>query len=378
MKKAPKTILVCCIRVIGDVILTTPLIEVLKRAYPDASIDMMVAAGTGAFLKRDPRIRNVIEAPSKEMGNHRSIWNDISVLRSIFKKYDMAINMNSADRGTLATICAGRELRVGFSEGDGFVWKKFLLTDPIPYDVSGHTAHLCKLVADALGISVSQIEVKVCWNDDDSELVRQRLDTVTEGSGYFVVHPFARWDYKYWSMESFVAVTDKIALEYGLTPIWTSSPDVKELALLDQFAPQCLSRPLIIRGEFSLNQMACLISRARLYLGLDTAVSHIAASTGVPMIALYGPTAMSRWFPWNNQGAADQYYGCQRGSFRNGNIVSIQKSCEHPSWCNRKNCINQCMSRISVEEVFVEAADLLHDEGRQMVAKQDNVGFVNG
>jgi heptosyltransferase-3 len=119
---------------------------------------------------------------------------------------------------------------------------------------------------------------------------------------------------------------------------------------------------LAIRGDFSLNQMACLISGARFYLGLDTAVSHIAASTGVPMIALYGPTAMNRWFPWNNQGAADQFYDCPRGTFRNGQILSIQQECEHPG-CVHERCVSPCIPRIQVDEVINGALALLEEFG---------------
>jgi len=66
--KHPETILICSIRVIGDVILTTPLVGILSEAYPHAAIDLMVAAGTGPFLRQDPRVRNIIEVSSKNVG----------------------------------------------------------------------------------------------------------------------------------------------------------------------------------------------------------------------------------------------------------------------------------------------------------------------
>ena len=62
-----KTILICSIRLIGDVILTTPLIGMLKNAFPDAAIDMLVASGTGSFLEQDPRIRTVLTVNSKQV-----------------------------------------------------------------------------------------------------------------------------------------------------------------------------------------------------------------------------------------------------------------------------------------------------------------------
>jgi heptosyltransferase-3 len=232
----------------------------------------------------------------------------------------------------------------------------------LPYDTAGHTAHLCKLVAEALGLEVSRLEVKLYWNEDDSRVVNSRLVTIPQGSGYFVIHPFARWEYKYWPMESFVGLSDEIARKYGLIPVWTAAPSPRECELLEQYASRCRYQPISIRGDFSLNQMACLIAGSQLYLGLDTAVSHIAASTGVPMIALYGPTAMNRWFPWNNSAAADQFYDCPRGTFRNGHIVAIQQECDHPG-CVHERCTSPCIPRISQEEVFAQAAQLLAERG---------------
>jgi len=374
----PETILICSIRLIGDVILTTPLVGLLKDAYPHAAIDLMVAAGTGSFLRQDPRIRNVIEVATKNVGGKRSLREDIGVLGRVFRNYDLAINMNASDRGNLAVVCAGRKVRVGFYENKGVVkdgWKKLLLSHPLAYDTAGHTAHLCKLVAQALGLDVSRLEAKLYWSDDDSRFVRSRLETLPKGNGYFVVHPFARWDYKFWPMESFVGLSDGIAHNFGLTPVWTAAPTPGERELLDRYAAQCRYQPISIPGEFSLNQMACLIAGSQLYLGLDTAVSHIAASTGVPMVALYGPTAMRRWFPWNNNAAADQFYDCSRGTFRNGHIVAIQQECDHPN-CVRERCTSPCMPRISQEEVITRASQLLAESGHVSCASTkvtDNV-----
>ncbi len=374
----PKTILICSIRVIGDVILTTPLLGILNKAYPLAAIDVMVAAGTGPFLRQDPRVRDVIEVSSKNVGGKRSLREDIGILSRVFRDYDLAINMNASDRGNLAVVCAGRKVRVGFFENRGFVkvgWKKLLLSNPLPYDTAGHTAHLCKLIADSLALDASRLEVKLYWDDADMKAVNSRLETLPKGNGYFVIHPFARWEYKFWPMESFVRLSDEIARNFGLIPVWTAAPAARECELLDQYAALCQYQPIRIRGEYSLNQMACLISGAQLYLGLDTAVSHIAASTGVPMIALYGPTAMNRWFPWNNSAASDQFYDCPRGSFRNGHIVSIQQECDHPG-CVHDRCLSPCIPRISLGEVYAKAAQLLAESGHLSVTGKNGNGNV--
>lgn len=66
MIEPPRSILVVCIRLIGDVILSTPLVGLLKSVYPDAEIDYLVNRGTGEFLGKDPRVRTVLYATNRE------------------------------------------------------------------------------------------------------------------------------------------------------------------------------------------------------------------------------------------------------------------------------------------------------------------------
>lgn len=360
-----KSILICSIRLIGDVILTTPLIKLLKESYPGAEIDVMVAAGTGGFLDRDQRIRSVLTVPSKQVQEIKGEYKNRTSLLQLFRSYDIAITMNASDRGNLVAVCAGREARIGFHENNGLLkagWKKLLLSIPLHYDTSEHVIMHSRHIAEALGIKAEKLEVTVYWNDSDKNIVESFLEDAAIKSQYFVIHPFARWEYKYWSMDSFVRLSDLIAEQLGLTPIWTASPDPAECIGLQKYSKKCRVRPQIISGTFSLNQMACLIAGAALYIGLDTAVTHIAASTGVPVVALYGPTETYRWFPWDNWGPLDQLKECARGHYRNGNIALIQEDCQHAN-CIRPECKNQCMRRISVDGVF-ETVEMLLKETR--------------
>jgi heptosyltransferase-3 len=153
--------------------------------------------------------------------------------------------------------------------------------------------------------------------------------------------------------------------KYGLQPIWTSSPDREEIALLHESAHLCKHQPVLVAGELSLNQMTCLLSRSSLYVGLDTAISHLAATTGVPMVALYGPTISAWWAPWNNAGPVAQQWTLPRGTQRNGNIMVIQKDWECVP-CGRAGCDDsgmesRCMAGIEVGEVL-DAVGLLLDK----------------
>jgi heptosyltransferase-3 len=359
----PASVLIANIRLIGDVVLTTPLVALLKEAFPDVAIDMLVNRGTGEFLEKDPRIRRVLYSEKWAEGSSSL---SVGYLKTIFRKYDVSICMNASDRGNIAAAIAGKSVRLGFFNPDaksGIWWRKMFLSRALRSREDIHVVENCREVAHALGIMSKSLHVRIFWDRSDEEKVSRLLDSIQVRGSYFVVHPFARWRYKYWDINQFIQSSDTISHTYGLTPVWTSSPDGEEIELLRSAAARCDVAPLLVPGMLSLNQMACLIYQARLYIGLDTAISHIAASTGTPMVALYGPTQLWRWHPWNNNADPDfslpQYY---RGTLRSGHITTLQAPCEHEP-CIRPNCYsegmeNPCMMKLTAQDLCREV-DLL-------------------
>lgn len=358
----PSSVLIANTRLIGDVLLTTPLVQILADAFPGIAIDFLANRGTGEFLEKDPRIRRVIysEKWKKSSGGMGSGY-----LFQLLNRYDLAITMNTGDRGAAAVTAASRGLRVGFFQADkpfsSFI-RKLIYTHPLPLNVDEHMVLLCRQISDALGLPSRQLRVGIHWDDAD----RQQVASLFEHGGsrpYLVIHPFARWRYKYWDIARFCEVSDRLAETHGLQPVWTSSPDKEEVTLLRAAAEGCRIRPLLIPGSLTLNQMACLLQGAALYVGLDTAITHIAASVGIPMVALYGPTELWRWHPWDNQDVSyESFKPGYRGPVRSGNMVTLQAGCEHQP-CIRPHCYgaveNPCMMAVSADEVCREATQLL-------------------
>lgn len=363
----PTNVLIAINRHIGDVILSTPLVALLKDAIPDIVIDMLVNRGAGEFLEKDPRIRNVIYS-DKWKYNKRGPSS--GYLLALFRNYDLAISMNASDRGAIAIMAASRRFRVGYYDQDRPIsrfCRKMLYSHPIPFQGDLHTVMRCQQIAEAIELPCEHLTVKIFYDSSDAD----QVSTVLGNSGlvgpYFVIHPFARWNNKYWDISNFVELSDHVAKKYNLTPVWTSSPDKEEINNLAGAVKNCSVKPIVIPGIFSLNQIAALIQSAKLYVGLDTAISHIAASIGVPMVALYGPTKMWCWHPWNNKVLVSDYENTivTRGTYRSGAIVAMQSACEYSPLCMYPQCFqdmctyNPCMLTLSPQDVFQEVMVLL-------------------
>lgn len=370
MHGVPKTILIVNIRLIGDVILTTPLIGLLREAFPDSAIDLLVNRGSGEFLEKDPRVRTVLYHDGGEIGPKQG---KSRYLRQIFRRYELAINMNASDRGCFAALLAGARWRSGLYYGNRFwsdIWKRLFFSHPVKYPFPIHYARLCQVIAEKLGMPVRGLKARVFWDDEDRRIVAKLLEDKGVPGPYFVMHPFARWRYKYWQLEKFAIVSDAVAERFTMQPIWTSSPEPSEKTALAQAASLCRIQPVLIPGELNLTQMVYLLSQASLYVGLDTAISHLAATTGIPLIALYGPTIADWWSPWNNDGPITQQCPLPRGKQRTGNIIVIQS--ERPCVpCGRSGCDDRgeespCLLEIDSADVLVAVEELLghhHDRG---------------
>ncbi len=355
--KAPRSILIANIRLIGDVLLTTPLIGLLHEAYPDAAIDILANKGTAEYLRADSRVRAVITTKNSEFDADAQQGH---YLPRIFRKYDWALNLNASDRGNTAVCLAGKRVRLGFSDEPARaknLWKRLGLTHHLPYTDEGHVVERCARVATALGLPVSSLRVEMPFTDAHSQKVQQVLTELGVGADFAVVHPFARWDYKYWRAEGFAEASDYIHEAYGLDMLWTSSPDKAEIKLLREAAALCKYPPKLCPGLLNLNEVSALLARAKLYLGLDTAISHIAASHAdrLPIVALYGPTLIERWHPWNPLGPATAQLKARRGIQYNGLIATVQKDWECVP-CGLANCddrggLSPCVQQITVEEV---------------------------
>jgi heptosyltransferase-3 len=223
------------------------------------------------------------------------------------------------------------------------------------------------VVAEKLGLTVTRLEAKVFWDTTDETKVDSILSKLAVNGDYFVIHPFARWRYKFWQQEKFADVSDAITEKYGLQPVWTSSPAPEEQQALVAAASLCRIRPALIPGELNLNQMTCLLSRSKLYVGLDTAISHLAATVGIPMVALYGPTHTDWWSPWNNDGPVEQQCPLLRGKQRTGSIIVIQKDMPCVpcglGGCNDNGIEPPCMLDIEVSEVLDAVNELMLERG---------------
>ncbi len=292
LKKAPSKILVIAMQFLGDVLLATPVIHSLRQAYPDAQIDVLVYKNTGAMLEGNPDISHIIGTPNRP---NRTEF--LGLVRQIFRQYDLAVATQTGDRPFLYTLLASsfRLAAVPQKALKGW-WKRFFVHRWVEFDnQETHTVLQHLKLLDL--IDVPPLPVLVAPQQSDNQGLFEKFPFLTQDTGFVVLHPHPQWTYKQWTIEGWVAIAHYLH-SLGLTVVLSSGPAQQELDYVVSIQQQISDNTINLAGQVSLAQLAIIIDKAKLYIGPDTGITHLAAATQTPVITLFGPTNPVKWAPW--------------------------------------------------------------------------------
>lgn len=298
-------VLIIAMRRLGDVLLTTPLIRSVKRAFPAASIEALVFAGTEEILTGNPDLDCVIAVPER-LGFDGSL----RLVRRLWRRYDLALSTQSGDRPTILALLAGRQ-SAGPIEATGLsaTIKRLVLARSYTTDRGRHRIVDLLRLAEVLGIPAAT-EI-VCPRGN----VRSGLMPT---NAYAVVHAVPKYTYKRWTTEGWRRLAAELRGR-GLATIVIGAK--ADRVYLDEVWHGCdVAR---LDGTLTWPELSTLIAAARVYIGPDTAVTHLAAATGTQTVALYGPTDPRIWGPWPVGGLEPPWAAA--GTIQNrGNVWLVQ------------------------------------------------------
>jgi heptosyltransferase-3 len=129
--------------------------------------------------------------------------------------------------------------------------------------------------------------------------------------------------YKRWTLKGWQDVVRHLD-SMGLRIVIVGGSDKEEADYVRQFMQTCSVKAADLTGRLKFSETAKLIASCKVYIGLDTAVTHLAAATGAPTVALYGPTNPVKWAPWPHGFREDRNPFERRGTQRVGNVVLVQ------------------------------------------------------
>jgi heptosyltransferase III len=331
-------ILVVILRRLGDVLLTTPLIRSLKRAYPQARIDALVFAGTEGVLAGNPDLSDIISMPA-----HPRLAETLALSARLFRRYDLAVSAQTGDRPIAFAIMASSR-SIGPTEpiGAASAIKRALLSRSCIRNRTDHRVVDILRLTEVIGIPAHR-EV-VC----PPAAARVQL---APAQPYAVIHAAPMFVYKRWTAEGWGALAAGLR-ERGVAVVASGAASDRDyLDAIWRDAPV-----LRLDGKLAWPEVTGLIAAARVYIGPDTAITHLAAATGTPTVALYGPTDPRLWGPWPRDGLEPAWQAA--GTIqRRGNVWLVQNPlpclpCQLEGCERRLDSHSQCLDELTVTQVL--------------------------
>ena len=315
-KSPPGRLLIICIRRMGDVLLVTPLIRTFKQHWPETKIDLLVFKGTESVISANPDIENIIS-----IEEHTGFFQHYPLIKKFFRVYDMAVSTLPGDKATLYAYFAAK-YRIGMLDaGKSRWWKRLLLSEAVEFDnISTHTVIMNLRLAEILQLNPCS-EIIIAWKEADQQKVLQLIDTTKKLA---ILHLLPKFSYKEWVKEGWIGVANWL-LQTGYTVVLTGDKNESEkkiaAELLDRLPKDVINRV----GHLSLSQLGFLLSLAKIYIGPDTVVTHMAAALGTPTLALFGPSNPVKWGPWPKAWALNNPF-VRIGSQHRNNVYLMQGS----------------------------------------------------
>lgn len=336
-----KTILLRLPNWIGDLVMATPTLRALRISFPQARIVALGKPWARELLAEHPAVDEVIAYPFQKKS--QGLGARFQLIKAIKERLpDWGLLFPNSLSSALLFYMAGIPQRVGYITGGRGAFLNHGLEPPLsPPPLVDYYLGLMK------GFSLEkdwEREFFLPLSEDAKKKAHELWNDLGVKPGEPVVglNPGAAWGAsKRWLPERFAEVGDLFAREGGAKITLFGSPE--EIPLAQKIALGMKQPPLILAGKDNLKILPALLSRCNLFITNDTGPMHIAASQGVPLVVIFGPTDPRQ---------TAHYLGGIK-------IISKELQCAP---CFKRECPykhHECMVGITAAEVFAAGAELL-------------------
>ena len=298
-----KNILVNALINLGDVVVSTGAIKLLRIAYPDARITLLCKGVVRQAVENNPVIDEVIVFDYKANKNSISGMLDmVKLLKS--RKFDLSISFDRKFRPAILCMLAGIPVRVGpdkiFEDKPSKVTWLYthVVKLPADFETTIQAENYQAIVRGFTGLDIHEKPVFARITDSNhkkADELLKRLPRTDKVIGLCVKGTFGL---KTWPKEYFAQVVNALNEKYNAAFFVVGAPNDRDYS--DEVIKE-INLPIEnFCGDTSLTDLAALISKVDLFLTVDTGATHIAATTGVKMVTVYGCTTPKRWHPVND------------------------------------------------------------------------------
>jgi ADP-heptose:LPS heptosyltransferase len=261
---------------IGDIVLATPIVEKLRRHFPEARIDFLLRRGNESLLENHPHLRQVI-VWDKKNGKYGNLLKIAKQVRS--ERYDYVINCHRFASSGFITALSRAKNKIGF-ENNPFAAS---YTRKVAHDIDSgkHEVERNLTLIDELTDSAME-RPKLYPGDADYDRVREYQQVP-----YVCIAPTSVWFTKQWPADKWVELIGQLGGELRVYLVGGLEDKDSCRAIVDRCSGSSVTN---VAGELTLLQTAALLQKARTNYVNDSAPLHLASAMNAPVTAVFCST----------------------------------------------------------------------------------------
>ncbi len=292
-------ILILRLRSMGDVVLLTPALRLLKEWRGDLRVSVVIEPRFRELLEANPFVDELLDAPQGS-GWHRA-REQARLLRGLrARQFEVCLNLHGGPSSAFLAQFSGARWKAGFEHFRRRRIYDFAVPDAraILGQESVHTAEHQAAALFWLGVPRRAIPPAELFASEAAEWAWQEESArlgIAWGRDYVLLHPAALYSTKQWPPERFAKLGCYIEDELDLMAVYSCGPG--ESRCLDE-VELAAGRPIRRIDAPSLGMLMAVISEARLFVGNDSGPAHVAAAFKTPCVVIFGSSNSKVWRPW--------------------------------------------------------------------------------
>jgi len=332
----PKSLCIFRLSAIGDVTHILPIIDTLKKVWPNTRITWIIGKLEYQLLKSLPGVEFIVFDKSK---GWRAFFNLRQQLKG--RHFDLLLMMQAALRASFASLLISANYKLGFDRQRAIDYQWLFSNQKITGDNRVHVLDGFFQFLEALGIEQKNYTWDLPIEADDQHYA----DEMIANAASVIINPCSsarKNNWRNWPLERYAEIGDYLH-DRGLRVLITGGPSKAEIEFCQTIVDECQSSPQNLAGNTTLGQLLALIKRAKFIIAPDTGPAHMATIVDTPVIGLYASSNPKRSGPYKSQQILINKYAEALHEFS-------YKTIEQARWGERIRDPN-VMNLISVDEV---------------------------
>lgn len=315
---------------IGDVILTFPVMDVLRESFPHAEIDVIIGSKAESLIKGNPYFSLIV------FDKRASLMSQMGWFLGLCRRhYDCVVDLRHTmlsfflmpqfSTPVISLICQSQSTKI----------------------LHKRDVHLNRLRQAFDFDDGIQGQFSIVTDKEDESFFQEKVMGLLEGRNFIVIAPGAADSAKRWDSKGFAAVADYLSNSYKLI----FAGDFQDVKMINDIQAAMKSPSISLAGKINLKQLAFILKRCSWAMTHDSGVMHLASYLDVPLLVLWGPTDIKKYSPWSSKSVIVR---------RSQNCIR----CQNP----KSKVLHNCMSFIQVDDVIKGAKVLMKSIGGREIA----------